>query len=162
KVYRRRPFGANGAGLSVSPAEEGDGEAPHWRRGIGWALLAPLFVAVIGNIDGFAQIARKLMDLSQSTFQSAIPGVASLVHVANGFWRVLSTDVRMPAYDFWGPSRVIPATINEFPYWSFLFADLHPHMIGIPFSVLFLGLVLALLLSYGVDWRRRWGYGLAM
>ncbi|MEZ4620133.1 MAG: DUF2298 domain-containing protein [Caldilineaceae bacterium] len=35
---------------------------------------------------------------------------------------------------FLGPSRVIPDTINEFPYWSFLFADLHPHLIGIPLA----------------------------
>ena len=84
------------------------------------------------------------------------------VRAASGFWRVVTTDAQLPGYDFWAPSRVIPATINEFPYWSFTFADLHPHMIGIPFSVLFLGLVLALLRSYDVNWRRDWGQGLLL
>jgi YYY domain-containing protein len=41
---------------------------------------------------------------------------------------------------FWATSRVIPNTINEFPLWSFLFADLHAHVMTLPLSVLFLGL----------------------
>jgi YYY domain-containing protein len=42
---------------------------------------------------------------------------------------------------FVGPSRVIPNTINEFPYWSFLFADLHPHLIALPITILVIALV---------------------
>jgi YYY domain-containing protein len=37
---------------------------------------------------------------------------------------------------FWGPSRVIPNTINEFPLFGFLFADLHPHLIALPITLL--------------------------
>ncbi len=141
-------------------------EMPPWPQGIGWALLAPLFVAILGNLDGFAQIARKLIAFNQSSFESAIPGVTTLVQAISGLWFVIRNDVSLPPYDFWTPSRVIgaeiQATINEFPYWSFTFADLHPHMIGIPFSVLFLGLVLTLLLNFHLDWRRAWRYGLLL
>jgi uncharacterized membrane protein len=133
-----------------------------WERGVGWALLAPLFVAILGNLEGFAQIVRRLAALSRTDFQSAIPGLETLVHAVSGFWLVLTTDARISSYDFWGPSRVIGETINEFPYWSFTFADLHPHMIGIPFSVLFLGLGLTVLLTQGVDWRQAWRYGLLL
>ncbi len=42
---------------------------------------------------------------------------------------------------------MIPATINEFPYWSFLFADLHPHMIGIPVTIFLLALALNIALA---------------
>ncbi|MEZ4555451.1 MAG: DUF2298 domain-containing protein [Caldilineaceae bacterium] len=63
----------------------------------------------------------------------------------------------MPLYDFWGPSRVLPFTINEFPYWSFLFADLHPHLIGIPLALFFLIVVLIVLGEYRHDWRGGWG-----
>jgi len=43
--------------------------------------------------------------------------------------------------DYWQPSRVLPQDslgyeISEFPFFSFLFADLHPHMIGIPIMIL--------------------------
>jgi YYY domain-containing protein len=41
---------------------------------------------------------------------------------------------------FWATSRVIRDTINEFPFWSFLFADLHAHVMVMPFSLTFLGL----------------------
>ncbi|MBY4595922.1 hypothetical protein K3217_10275 [bacterium BD-1] len=48
-------------------------------------------------------------------------------------------------YDFWQPSRVVQGTITEFPYWSFLFGDLHPHVISIPFFLAFLALLLGTL-----------------
>ncbi|WP_292389840.1 DUF2298 domain-containing protein [Methanosarcina sp. UBA5] len=44
---------------------------------------------------------------------------------------------------YWSSSRVIPYTINEFPYFSFIHGDLHSHMLAIPFQLL----VLAFLLS---------------
>lgn len=42
-------------------------------------------------------------------------------------------------WKFWGVSRVIQGSINEFPAWSFLLGDLHPHYLNlalIPFSLL--------------------------
>lgn len=33
--------------------------------------------------------------------------------------------------NWWGPSRVIPGTINEFPAWSFLLGDAHPHYLNL-------------------------------
>lgn len=32
---------------------------------------------------------------------------------------------------WWGPSRVIAGAINEFPAWSFLLGDLHPHYLNL-------------------------------
>ena len=40
---------------------------------------------------------------------------------------------------WWGPSRVIEGAINEFPAWSFLLGDAHPHYLNlglIPFFIL--------------------------
>ena len=42
----------------------------------------------------------------------------------------------------WASTRIIPNTINEFPYFSFIFGDLHPHVISIPFQLLALTLIL--------------------
>src|SRR3954447_3830840 len=49
-------------------------------------------------------------------------------------------------YDWFGASRVIKGTINEFPAFSFTLADLHAHVMAIPFSLMALafGLQLAL------------------
>lgn len=44
------------------------------------------------------------------------------------------------AFKWWGPSRVVAGAINEFPVWSFLLGDLHPHYLNltlIPFFALF-------------------------
>lgn len=148
--------------VEVLAGPEPVSDTPGWSVAVGPALLAPLFVALLGNLDSFAQFVRRLLELSPSTFESAVPGVQTAVRAAGGFWRLVTTDARLPGYDFWAPSRVIPHTINEFPYWSFTFADLHPHMIGIPFSVLFLGLLLALVRSYDVAWRQQWRQGLLL
>jgi YYY domain-containing protein len=43
-------------------------------------------------------------------------------------------------HTFWATSRVIENTINEFPLWSFLFADLHAHVMAMPLSLLFTAL----------------------
>ncbi len=85
------------------------------------------------------QMVKKIGDLGGSSFHSTIPGLEGLVRLVPGLIKVLS-GYPLPAFDYWDPTRVIPFTINEFPYFSFLFADLHPHMIGIPFTILFLAL----------------------
>ena len=130
-----------------------------WHDGIGAALLAPLFLAILGNLAGFGQLVHTLSKASQSGFESNVPGVQKAVDAASGLWHVVTSGANLPSYDFWAPSRVIPHTINEFPYWSFMYADLHPHMIGIPFSLFFLALTLTLLNSYHLNWRRNWLYG---
>ncbi len=108
-------------------------------KSIASGLLAVLFIVFIGNLEGAAQFMRELARLSQSDFQSAIPGFQTLVRALGGLVHVLNGET-LATYNYWDPTRVIPATINEFPFFSFLFADLHPHMIGIPFTVLFLSL----------------------
>ena len=49
-------------------------------------------------------------------------------------------------------SRVIPFTINEFPLWTFAFADLHPHLISMPFGLLVTGLSLDWLINRPLTW----------
>lgn len=45
--------------------------------------------------------------------------------------------------NWWGPSRVIPGAINEFPAWSFLLGDLHPHYLNLALVPFFILLCLA-------------------
>ena len=49
----------------------------------------------------------------------------------------LATSEELAPFDWWRSSRVHFGTsdITEFPYWSFLFGDVHPHLMGIPFFV---------------------------
>ncbi len=123
--------------LTARGVEEGLPALPG--RPIYWGLLGSLFVAVLGNLDGMVQMVKKIGDLGGSSFHSTIPGLEGLVRLEPGLIKVLSGQP-LPVFDYWSPTRVIPFTINEFPYFSFLFADLHPHMIGIPFTILLLAL----------------------
>ena len=49
--------------------------------------------------------------------------------------------------DYWGATRIIPNTANEFPYFSFIFGDLHAHVIAIPFVLLAITFILNVYLS---------------
>ena len=84
-------------------------------------------------------------------FHSGIIGVDGLAKIVQGTLALFSGGKSLPAFDYWRSSRVIPFTINEFPLWSFLFADLHPHMIGIPFTLLAIGLAAHQLLRPRVE-----------
>lgn len=103
-------------------------------------LLAALFIAALGNLDGWMQLVEGLGKAAGGDFHSGIIGVDGLAKVVQGSFALLAGGKSLPPFDYWRSSRVIPFTINEFPLWSFLFADLHPHMIGIPFTLLALGL----------------------
>ncbi|MEX1018795.1 MAG: DUF2298 domain-containing protein, partial [Litorilinea sp.] len=119
---------------------------PVWRAGLRRAGLAALFVVGIGNLDGFAELLRNADRVAPIAATQGILGIPALVVGGLARWvQLVLQGGPIPAYDFWPPSRVIPNTINEFPYWTFLFADLHPHMIAIPFSLLVVAGVLNLL-----------------
>lgn len=49
----------------------------------------------------------------------------ALASNVEGVWFFLKSD-----NNWWGPSRVIKGAINEFPAWSFLLGDLHPHFLS--------------------------------
>jgi YYY domain-containing protein len=85
------------------------------------AALGTGLALLLGNLAGFRGMLRSL--------ESVGDGLGAVGRFLSG-----------AAYDYWAPSRVIPFTINEFPFWTFLFADLHPHLIAVPFGMLVLGL----------------------
>jgi len=57
-----------------------------------------------------------------------------------GVWSFFNHDT-----NWWGPSRVIPGAINEFPAWSFLLGDLHPHFLNLCLAPFLLALGAAFL-----------------
>jgi YYY domain-containing protein len=59
--------------------------------------------------------------------------LASNGAIVRPLWRWATGDLPRDQVDWWGLSRVIPnsVAITEFPAWSFLFGDVHPHVMGI-------------------------------
>jgi YYY domain-containing protein len=60
-----------------------------------------------------------------------------------------------PGEWYWIPSRIIPDqegnSITEFPYFTFLYADMHPHMIAMPVALLALAWAVGIVFG-----RARW------
>jgi len=111
--------------------------------------LGAALVTVAGNLDGVGQLVERLSAVSPWRLGSGIPVLESAVNSAGGAWEVLFGGARLADFDYWRSSRMLPPTISitEFPYFSFLFADLHAHMIAIPFQVLAIGVALSLALG---------------
>jgi YYY domain-containing protein len=109
-------------------------------------LLGVFFVALAGNLDGLDQLSERLSAVSGSHFETSLPLLGAVVNGIGGAWQVLFHGAGLAPFDFWRSSRMLPPTISitEFPYFSFLFADLHAHMMAIPFEVLTLGIALTL------------------
>jgi Uncharacterized membrane protein len=87
----------------------------------------------LGGHRWYGIVALALIGLV-GNLTSLIPaGWSQGVH---GLRLLLNGNVTLLSDWFVGPSRVIPNTINEFPLFSFLYADLHPHLIALPLSLL--------------------------
>jgi uncharacterized membrane protein len=58
---------------------------------------------------------------------------------------------------YWNPSRILPpggSEITEFPLFTFIYSDLHAHMIALPVTLLALSWALSILLARG-QWTGR-------
>lgn len=102
-------------------------------------LTFNLGIAVFGALTAIAAFA-----LGCAIAGSRVAGLLAAVFVVlignlAGLREVLSRRVVNFDY-FWATSRVVKDTINEYPFWSFLFADLHAHVLVMPFSLTFLAL----------------------
>lgn len=89
-------------------------------------IAGAAFVALLGNMDGAIQVGKSL--------GQALAGQAA------------------GEFDFWRSSRMMPPDppgfeITEFPFFTFLFADLHAHLIALPFTLLAVGLALAIVIG---------------
>ena len=105
-------------------------------------LLGVAFTVVVGNLDAFGQLVVRLARSAAALGAGGLGSVASLIA---GIPSVLIVGEPLEGFDFWRSSRVIPNnTINEFPFWTFLFSDLHAHMISLAFQVTLLGILLAI------------------
>jgi YYY domain-containing protein len=90
-----------------------------------YGLLTALLVAFIGNLHLFKMLLEQL---------ATSPDIV-LQHIATKW-----------DYYYWSPTRALFDTnqaITEFPFFSFMWGDFHPHMIGLAFQVLIISLLYA-------------------
>ncbi len=133
-------------------------------RNTRYAFLAPLFLLLISNLEGFLELLHR---------RGLFWKFGADGSVTSAFWTWLDIkDLRDPPLQplgwapdrylwWWRASRVVQdydlsggfqEIIDEFPFFSFLHADLHPHVLAIPFGLLAIGVALHIYLG---GWRER-------
>mgnify|MGYP001078117429 CR=1 FL=1 len=112
-------------------------------------VTALSFTILLGNLGVVHLIRSALVDLGGVSFPSTIPGFPEAVGLLKGLWKAIvhgaSLPVRVESW-YWHPTRIIPTPsgevgpITEFPAFTFLYGDLHAHMIALPLVLLALAL----------------------
>ncbi len=116
-----------------------------WKTRVGAAGLGAFFVAVMGNLEGFLELLHAKGVGSADVWNwldirnLATAPLSQAWYPTDNWW-------------WWRASRVINDVvlgvhreiIDEFPFFSFMLADLHPHVLALPFTLLALALALNL------------------
>lgn len=119
------------------------------------AASAVIFLLFLGSLSAIFELAAAHGAYNANLYGKF--GVEWLIPCKNGVTQDCFTGPLNPRttswypteyYFWWRGSRIIPNTITEFPFFSFLLGDLHPHVMSIPLVLLSLGLS-------SVTWRGR-------
>lgn len=113
-----------------------------------------LALATLGGLT-FVSVCSIAYNLSRKVWVGLAAALFT-VFLGNldGFREFLAAD-SIGQYNWWEPSRVIGRgdTINEFPFFSLLHADLHPHVNALPFFMLMIASVMNILFHRGkIPW----------
>ncbi|MBE0683160.1 MAG: hypothetical protein IH589_14725 [Anaerolineales bacterium] len=151
-------FNLLNTGRRQQPKEHED--SPNRPLSVAHGLLAPLFLLLVSNFETILEVLHRL-----GVFWKKDPVTGQFTSV---FWTWLDMkELSLPPVEpfgwvpdrylwWWRASRVIQdydmlgghrEVIDEFPFFSFLLGDLHPHVLAIPFGLLAISVALNLFLG---------------
>ncbi|GAB4145708.1 MAG: hypothetical protein Fur0021_03220 [Candidatus Promineifilaceae bacterium] len=126
-------------------------------------LAAMTLCVLLGNLAEVRVLADAWYRTSDSNVQTGIAAVDYLVRVVDGGADILiggKPPAIYPGDWFWTATRAIninegeTAPITEFPFFTFLYGDLHAHMISMPLMLLALSWAVSLALEDPADGER--------
>lgn len=109
-----------------------------------FALTLTSVYAVASALFAATKRAEDLLSWRPVAVGVTAAAFALLLGNLAGAGQLLGKPGPLGMFDWWSPSRVIPNTANEFPFFSFLLADLHPHVMATPFAMTALAIALQL------------------
>lgn len=121
-------------------------------------LFAPLFLLIVSNLEGFLEVlhVRGFLWREGSNFWTwlDIPDLRdaptqTAAWIPERFWWWWRASRVIQDYELNGTFREV---IDEFPFFSYLLGDLHPHVLAMPFNLL--AIAVALNIFFG-GWRGR-------
>jgi len=137
--------------LAADPAEDAPESTSYFLP-----LLGPLFILLVSNAEGFLEVLHArgifpasfwrwlgIMDINQPP-AAPFSWLPRLFGTGNWWWWRASRVIQ--DYDFLHNPKEI---IDEFPFFSYLLADLHPHVLAMPFAFLAMTLALSIFLGGG-------------
>ncbi len=127
------------------------GSAPDEGYNLAVALIAGLSAVAVFTLGGtlWAAARARLAGVRGGPVAAGVAAVVVCIVLGNLAGVRAWIDAAAPPgdYDWFAPSRVVPGTINEFPWFSFLLQDLHAHVLALPFTVLALAFTLQVVLA---------------
>ncbi len=118
-----------------------------WRTLVFAGFISAALAVFLGNGDEIRVLSDAWKRLGG--IERGVPEALALVE---GFWRWIN-GAPLPIYPnwpYWNPTRPAPEVwIAEFPLFTFLYADLHAHMMAMPLVYLAILLALGLALGWG-------------
>jgi YYY domain-containing protein len=123
--------------LVMRPGEKFPGRRARWA-----GFAAAISLVLLGNLGTARMLWEALQQAGGGVVAAALP--QAVLNALRGVIAVLFEGRSLPiALDawYWEPSRAIPpgpgepGPITEFPFFTFLYADLHAHLISLPLTV---------------------------
>lgn len=143
-----------------------EGDRPH-RKAIIFGLLGIMLFLLVSNLEGILEFfyARGMGSLEFWKWFDikglSQPNVSSRWYPTEHFFFWRATRVIDTVID----GRSLDYTITEFPFFSFLLADLHAHLLALPFVLMSLGFSMGILFTrepLGTDWLRQNAWSLVI
>lgn len=137
-------------------------------------IAALLLTAVLGNLDQIRTLLWGLAELGSGGPHWASQALPNPGNVLEGLRLAVGEGRLLPIYVdewYWNATRLIPITngsvvsgfeITEFPFFTFLYADLHAHMIAMPLTLLVLVWCVAAVRRAALDVSERGGLWLSL
>ncbi len=130
------------------------------KKAIAAGLIAAALAVLLGNLAEVGVLVNAWYQAGSASIQTGIAGLDALAKTVDGAIKLFGGQPA-PIYPgdwFWSATRVLNYNpgevqpITEFPFFTFLYGDLHAHMISMPLQLLALGWAVSFAL--GSDKRR--------
>jgi YYY domain-containing protein len=129
------------------------------RKALSWAVLAPVFILLLGNMSGLLELLHSggvgWSKQPDGTYSSSFWSWLDITSLNQAPPEPFNWQPHRGSWSWWAGSRVLKdydlngnsqEIIDEFPQFSYLLADMHPHVLAMPFALL--AVMLALNLFY--------------
>ncbi len=156
-------------GAMVLPSPK-SADRTRFKTAVAAGLIAMSLAILLGNLGEPAVVVNAWYKTGDPALETKLPVAGTFARIVDGGIKIAGGQPA-PVYPgdyFWSATRLINANagevqpISEFPFFTFIYGDLHAHMISMPLQLLALGWAIGLVLGVGGIGDRRLGIRLGL